>query len=66
MFINLNLLNSYCRGKLPMAVAQLGKGFRNEVSPRQSLIRMREFFHGEVEVFLQRKLLRLLGCRGND
>lgn len=53
MFVNFKLLNSYYRGKLPMAVAQLGKGFRNEISPRQSLVRLREFYQGEVEVFFK-------------
>lgn len=53
MFVNFKLLNAYYRGKLPMAVAQLGKGFRNEISPRQGLVRMREFYQGEVEVFLR-------------
>ncbi|AAT43699.1 glycyl-tRNA synthetase [Picrophilus oshimae DSM 9789] len=51
IFVNFKLLSNYYRGKLPMAVAQLGKGFRNEISPRQSLIRLREFSQGEVEVF---------------
>lgn len=51
MFINFKILNNYYRGKLPMAVAQLGKAFRNEISPRQSLIRLRELIQGEVEVF---------------
>ncbi|MCL4359068.1 MAG: glycine--tRNA ligase [Candidatus Thermoplasmatota archaeon] len=51
IFINFRLLNNYFRGKLPMAVGQLGKGFRNEISPRNALIRLREFYQGEVEVF---------------
>lgn len=53
MMVNFKLLNSHYRGKLPMAVAQLGKAFRNEISPRQSLIRLREMYQGEVEVFLR-------------
>ena len=51
IMINFKLLNNFYRGKLPMAVAQVGKSFRNEISPRQGLIRMREFNQGEVEVF---------------
>jgi glycyl-tRNA synthetase len=39
------------RGKLPLGVAQLGKSFRNEIAPRQSLLRLREFYQAEVEVF---------------
>jgi glycyl-tRNA synthetase len=39
------------RCKLPVAFAQYGKSFRNEISPRQSLMRLREFYQAEVEVF---------------
>jgi glycyl-tRNA synthetase len=39
------------RGKLPLGVAQIGKSFRNEIAPRQSLLRLREFYQAEVEVF---------------
>ena len=39
------------RGKLPMGVAQVGKSFRNEISPRQGLLRLREFYQAEIEVF---------------
>ena len=52
IFINFRLLNSLFRGRIPMAVAQTGKGFRNEIAPRQSLIRLREFNMCEVEVFV--------------
>ncbi|MGI0141489.1 MAG: glycine--tRNA ligase [Candidatus Micrarchaeales archaeon] len=43
------------RGKLPVGIAQVGKSFRNEISPRQSLIRMREFYQAEIEVFFNPK-----------
>jgi len=39
------------RGKLPFIIAQLGHVFRNEISPRRGLIRMREFQQLEVHVF---------------
>jgi glycyl-tRNA synthetase len=39
------------RGRLPIAVAQIGKSFRNEIAPRQSLLRLREFYQAEIEVF---------------
>jgi len=39
------------REKLPVGIAQVGKGFRNEISPRQGLIRLREFNMLELEVF---------------
>ncbi len=39
------------RGKLPLKIAQVGKSFRNEISPRQIFIRMREFWMAELQVF---------------
>jgi glycyl-tRNA synthetase len=39
------------RGRLPLPVAQVGKSFRNEIAPRQSLLRLREFYQAEIEVF---------------
>ena len=52
IIVNFKLLNNFFRNKLPMAVAQIGKGFRNEISPRQSLVRLRELNMAEVEVFV--------------
>ncbi|VDP53256.1 unnamed protein product [Heligmosomoides polygyrus] len=40
------------QGKLPFAAAQIGLGFRNEISPRQGLIRVREFTMCEIEHFV--------------
>jgi glycyl-tRNA synthetase len=40
------------RDKLPFGIIQIGKAYRNEISPRQSLIRLREFTLAEVEVFV--------------
>lgn len=37
--------------KLPLAVGQVGKSFRNEISPRNVLVRMREFTQMELEYF---------------
>jgi glycyl-tRNA synthetase len=37
--------------KLPLGVAQIGKSFRNEISPRKGLVRMREFTQMELEYF---------------
>jgi len=37
--------------KLPLGVAQIGKSFRNEISPRKGLVRMREFTQMELEFF---------------
>lgn len=40
------------RGKLPFAIAQVGKVLRNEISPRQGPIRLREFTIMELELFI--------------
>jgi glycyl-tRNA synthetase len=37
--------------KLPMAVGQVGRSFRNEISPRKGLVRMREFTQMELQNF---------------
>jgi glycyl-tRNA synthetase len=37
--------------KLPLAVGQIGRSFRNEISPRKGLVRMREFTQMELEYF---------------
>jgi len=51
IFTNFHLLYRYCREKLPFGVIQVGKGYRNEVSPRQGIIRLREFSMAEAEIF---------------
>ncbi len=37
--------------KLPLAIGQVGRSFRNEISPRKGLVRMREFTQMELEYF---------------
>lgn len=51
MFVNFqNILNS-TRVKLPFGIAQLGKSFRNEITPGNSIFRTIEFEQGEIEYF---------------
>jgi glycyl-tRNA synthetase len=38
--------------KLPFGIGQMGKVFRNEISPRQGLLRLREFSQLELEYFV--------------
>ncbi|MCX8197336.1 MAG: glycine--tRNA ligase [Candidatus Micrarchaeota archaeon] len=42
-------------GKLPIGIGQIGKSARNEISPRQGLVRMREFTQMELEYFFHPK-----------
>jgi len=51
IFTNFHLLYQYNRKKLPFGVVQIGKGYRNEISPRQGTLRQREFSMAEAEVF---------------
>ncbi len=51
MFVNFKRLLEFNQGKLPFAAAQIGKSFRNEISPRSGLLRVREFQMAEVEHF---------------
>lgn len=37
--------------KMPALIGQIGKSYRNEISPRQQLVRMREFTQMELELF---------------
>ncbi len=52
IFINFQHLRRFYREKLPFGVMQTGKAFRNEISPRQGLLRLREFNMMEAEIFL--------------
>ena len=52
IFVNYANLYRYNREKLPMGVIQTGRSYRNEIAPRQGMIRMREFNQMEVELFV--------------
>jgi glycyl-tRNA synthetase len=52
IFVNFaNVLATTSR-KLPFGIAQIGKGFRNEINPRNFLFRVREFDMMEIEYFV--------------
>ena len=55
IFVDFPLLFKTQRVKLPVGVAQVGRSFRNEIAPRQGLIRLRELNQAEVEVFFNPK-----------
>ncbi len=55
IFVDFHHLYRYAREKLPFGVIQVGKGYRNEVSPRQGIIRLREFSMAEAEIFFDPK-----------
>jgi glycyl-tRNA synthetase len=53
MFVNFkNVVDSF-HPKLPFGLAQIGKAFRNEITPRDFIFRVREFEQMELEYFLK-------------
>jgi len=52
MFYNFKNVLDTTRVKVPFGLAQLGKGFRNEITPRNFIFRSREFEMMEVEFFV--------------
>jgi len=51
IFVNFKNVITTNRVKLPFGIAQIGKAFRNEITPKQFLFRMREFEQMEMEWF---------------
>ena len=52
IFVNFKRLLEFNNGKLPFGAAQVGRAFRNEISPRAGLLRVREFEMAEIEYFV--------------
>jgi glycyl-tRNA synthetase len=53
MFVNFkNIVDSF-HPKLPFGLAQIGKAFRNEITPRDFIFRVREFEQMEIEYFVK-------------
>ena len=55
MFVNFKNVIDTFSPDMPFGMAQIGKGFRNEISPRDWLFRMREFDMMEIEYFTDPK-----------
>ena len=52
MFMLYPSLFRHFKQKLPFGALQTGRGYRNEISPRQGMIRLREFNMAELEYFI--------------
>jgi glycyl-tRNA synthetase len=52
IFADFKLIQENARLKLPFGIAQMGRAFRNEISPRNFLFRCREFEQMEIEYFI--------------
>lgn len=55
IFTDFSRMVKTMRVKLPKGIAQVGKAFRNEISPRQTILRTIEFSQMEIEVFFDPK-----------
>ncbi len=53
IFVNFGHVQSSMRMKLPFGIAQIGKAFRNEITPGHFIFRMREFEQMEMQYFLK-------------
>ena len=51
-FLNFKRLLEFNNDQMPFASASIGKSFRNEISPRQGLLRVREFTMAEIEHYV--------------
>ena len=51
IFVNFKNVMRTTRRKLPMGIAQIGKAFRNEITPGNFIFRIREFEQMELEFF---------------
>lgn len=52
LFVNFRRLLDYNNARVPFAAAQVGLGFRNEIAPKNGLLRVREFTMAEIEHFV--------------
>jgi len=53
IFVNFLNVQSTMRRKLPFGIAQIGKAFRNEITPGNFIFRMREFEQMEMQYFIK-------------
>ena len=53
MFVDFPLVQTVARKKLPFGIAQIGKSFRNEITPGNFIFRTREFEQMEMEYFVK-------------
>jgi glycyl-tRNA synthetase len=53
MFVNFKNVIDTTRARLPFGLAQIGKAFRNEITPGNFLFRTREFEQMEIQMFVK-------------
>ena len=52
IYMNFNWVQRSMRLKIPFGIAQIGKAFRNEITPKNFIYRMREFEQMEMQFFV--------------
>lgn len=62
IFVNFSNVQATMRRKLPFGIAQMGKSFRNEITPKNFIFRTREFEQMEIEFFCKPGHL----CQGDE
>ncbi len=55
IFVNFENVRESMRARLPFGIAQIGKAFRNEISPRDFIFRVRELEQMEMQYFIDPK-----------
>ncbi|HKE53341.1 MAG TPA: glycine--tRNA ligase [Actinomycetota bacterium] len=53
MFVDFNIVQQTSRKKIPFGIAQIGKSFRNEITPGNFIFRLRELEQMEMEFFVE-------------
>ncbi|MFH1544716.1 MAG: glycine--tRNA ligase [archaeon] len=55
IFLNFDRIYKTMRQTLPLGISQVGRSFRNEIAPRQTILRVREINQMETEIFFNPK-----------
>jgi glycyl-tRNA synthetase len=53
IFVNFKNILDTTRVRIPFGIAQIGKSFRNEITPGNFMFRVREFEQMEIEYFVE-------------
>jgi len=53
IFVNFRNILDTTRSRIPFGIAQVGKAFRNEITPGNFMFRVREFYQMEIEYFVE-------------
>lgn len=66
IFVNFKNIVQTCRQRVPFGIAQIGKAFRNEITPGNFTYRTREFEQMEIEYFVSPKEKKVIKKQFNE